>query len=69
MSRWLRQLGDGDEPLTLRRCELDRLLRFVEAHLHELNGRPWRAELQPAAQLQLVTDPSDSAIGAHAGQH
>ena len=63
LGRWLRQLVAGE--VHARRSELRRLLAFAEAHLDQLNGRPWRLDEQPAVQVQLVTDASDRAVGAH----
>ena len=75
LGRWLRSVGNGEledglvhaaqrdaaalgPPL---RAELVQLVQFVDDNMEELNGKPWRAALQPACQL--VANASESQYG------
>ena len=62
LGRWLREWSGQGVPDAAWAHDL---LHFWETHLPQLHGKQWHADVLPATVLELATDASDHAYGAH----
>ena len=62
IGRWLREWSGHGAPDAAWASDL---LQFWQAHVPQLHGKPWHGDVQPATVLELATDASDHAYGAH----